>query len=91
MTFLAALIVVACMVMYVMLYDEHWERGFLERRTRFLATWPAIDDDEFVRRCAPGTRRETALTVRRIVAEQLGIPYDHVYPEQSFVEDLGAD
>ncbi len=50
--------------------------------------WPPIDDDEFMQRCSPGTRRETALTVRRIVSEQLGVPYEHVYPEQRFVEDL---
>lgn len=55
---------------------------------RFLDKWPAIDDDEFVRRCPSGTRRETALAVRRIVAEQLGIPYEHIYPEQSFIKDL---
>ncbi len=54
----------------------------------FEATWPPIDDDEFVRRCSSGTSQETALKVRRIVAEQLGIPYDQVYPEQSFVNDL---
>ena len=58
---------------------------------RFLEKWPPIDDDEFVRRCPPGTRRETALTVRRIVAKQLGLPYDNIYPEQRFAEDLGAD
>lgn len=54
----------------------------------FKAKWPAIDDDEFVRRCPPGTSREVALKVRRIVSEQLGVPYDHVYPEQNFVDDL---
>ena len=52
--------------------------------------WPAISDDEFVKRCKPGTRREVALKVRRIVSEQLGIPYDHIYPEQHFVNDLGC-
>ena len=50
--------------------------------------WPAIDDDEFVRRCPTGTRRETALTVRRIISEHIGIPYEHIYPEQSFAKDL---
>jgi hypothetical protein len=56
--------------------------------TAFKKKWPAISDDEFVKRCAPGTRRETALKVRRIVSKQLGLPYDHIYPEQNFVNDL---
>ncbi len=53
--------------------------------------WPPIDDDEFLRRCRPGTDRETALRVRRIVSEQLGVPYEQIYPEQNFVKDLGCD
>lgn len=53
--------------------------------------WPPIDDDEFVRRCTPGVSRDTALRVRRIVAEQLGVEYSRVYPEQRFVEDLHCD
>lgn len=50
-----------------------------------------ISDDEFMRRCKPGTSREVALKVRRIVSDQLGIPYESVYPEHRLVEDLGAD
>ena len=57
-------------------------------RRKFFEKWPAIDDDEFLRRCGPDTRTETALAVRRIVSEQLGIPYEHIYPEQHFVNDL---
>jgi|GEM_PF-1115354 len=53
--------------------------------------WPAISEDEFLAKCAPGTDRETALKVRRIVADQLGIEYDRVHPGQSFVSDLGCD
>ena len=52
--------------------------------------WPAISDDEFVKKCGPGTDRDKALRVRRIVSEQLGIPYDHIHPEQNFVDDLGC-
>lgn len=55
-----------------------------------LDKWPPISEDEFIRRCSPGVDRERALKVRRIVAEQLGVDYDRVYPEQRFVEDLGA-
>ena len=57
----------------------------------FAKKWPPISDKEFVLRCKPGTNPETALKVRRIVSEQLGIPYDHVYPEQHFVNDLGCE
>ncbi len=62
----------------------------LSRRAvqNFTDKWPAIDDDEFVRRCTPGTRRETALGVRRIISDQLGIPYEHIHPQQGFVDDL---
>ncbi len=56
-------------------------RGFHDK-------WPPISDEEFLSRCTPGIRRETALKVRRIVSEQLGIPYDQVYPEQNFIRDL---
>ena len=50
--------------------------------------WPAIDDDEFMARCPSGTNRDVTLRVRRIVSEQTGIEYAHVYPDQSFVNDL---
>lgn len=53
--------------------------------------WPPISEDEFIRRCSPGVDRERALRVRRIIAEQLDIDYDRIYPEQRFVEDLGCD
>lgn len=52
---------------------------------------PPISDDQFMARCPPGTNREIALKVRRIVAEQLFIEYERIYPEHSFVNDLGAD
>jgi hypothetical protein len=58
--------------------------------TRFSERWPAIDDDEFVRRCPPGTDRNIALAVRRIVSTQLSIPYEHIHPEQNFVDDLNV-
>ena len=58
---------------------------------RWEKKWPPIDDDEFLRRCGKGTNRDTALRVRRIVSEQLGIPYNQVYPEQNFVNDLFCD
>ena len=54
----------------------------------FYKQWPAIDDEEFLRRCPAGTRREVALRARKIISQQLGIPYEHIYPEQDFVNDL---
>lgn len=60
------------------------------RSKAWLEKWPPISEDEFIRRCSPGVDRERALKVRRIIAEQLGVDYDRVYPEQRFVEDLGA-
>lgn len=55
---------------------------------RWYEKWPAIDDEEFLARCPAGTNREVALKVRRIVAEQTGVEHEHVYPDQSFVDDL---
>lgn len=60
----------------------------VRRRRKFNDRWPPISDDEFVARCSDGVSRDTALRVRRIVAEQLGVPYERVYPEQDFVRDL---
>jgi hypothetical protein len=58
---------------------------------RFNERFPPIDDDEFMRRCAPGVSRDVALRVRRIISNSLGIEYERIHPEQSFVNDLGAD
>lgn len=58
------------------------------RRLRFESKWPVISDDEFVAACSAGTSRDTALRVRRIVAEQLGVPYERIHPDQDFFEDL---
>ena len=52
--------------------------------------FPPISDDEFVARCGPGTDRDVALKVRRIVSDQLSIEYERIHPSQSFVDDLGA-
>lgn len=60
----------------------------LRESEKFNETWPPIDDDEFLRRCPPGTDRQTALKVRRIVSEQLAVEYNQIYPEQRFVDDL---
>ena len=58
--------------------------------TQVSNNWPPISDDEFVAKCKPGTSRETALKVRRIVSEQLGVDYERLHPEQEFVRDLGC-
>lgn len=60
-------------------------------RKRFELRFPPISDDEFVALCGPGTNRDVALRVRRIVADQLGVEYDRIHPSCSFVNDLGCD
>lgn len=40
---------------------------------------------------APFTRDEVSLRVRKIVAEQLGLPLDDVREESRFIEDLSLD
>lgn len=59
--------------------------------TEFDKQWPPISDEEFLERCPEGSSRDVALKVRKIVSDTLFIPYDQVYPEQRFVEDLKAD
>lgn len=63
----------------------------LQKRStaKFNKHFPPIDDDEFIRRCRPGVNRDVALRVRRVVSNSLGIDYERIYPEQSFVNDLG--
>jgi hypothetical protein len=58
---------------------------------RFESRFPPISDNEFVELCGPGTNREIALRVRRIVADQLSVKYDRIHPSCSFVNDLGCD
>jgi hypothetical protein len=60
-----------------------------QRRAVFNERFDPISDDEFMARCPEGTSRDVALKVRRIVAEQLGIEYERIYPSSRFVDDLG--
>ena len=63
-----------------------WITASIRQRRQFNDRWPSTTDDEFVARCQPATNRETALRVRKIVAEQLDVPYDRVHPDQSIVD-----
>ncbi len=47
-----------------------------------------LTDEQFVARCRPGTRAETALKVRSIISEVSGIPEERIHPEHSWGEDL---
>ena len=82
MALIAILVFVAVMfIIALLLPNANGRRGFNQR-------FPPIDDEEFIRRCSPGVSRHVALGVRRIMAEQLGVEYSRVYPEQRFTEDL---
>ena len=59
-------------------------------RLAFEGRFPAISDEEFVERCAPGTRPEVALLVRKTVSDALGVDYERVYPSSRLMADLGA-
>ena len=84
----AFLIVVAVAVFILFIAAMCAPEGELARYAGWEEKWPPISDDEFMARCPPGTSRDVALRVRRIVAEQLGVSYERVYPEQNFVNDL---
>ncbi|MEM1225170.1 MAG: hypothetical protein AAGJ40_05705 [Planctomycetota bacterium] len=62
-----------------------WES---KRQRDFMRKWSPISDNEFIAKCSTGTDRARALRVRRIIAEELDVPYEHIHPEQRFVEDL---
>lgn len=80
--FVLALVIIAVVVAVVV--------GTIQRRS-FESKFPPISDNEFVELCGPGTNRDVALRVRRIVADQLGVEYDRIHPSCSFVGDLGCD
>jgi hypothetical protein len=61
------------------------------QQASFNERFPPISDEEFVRRCGPGTSADIALRVRRVVANSLGIEYQRIHPSSRFVDDLGAD
>ncbi len=73
------IVVIACLAC------SKWQNESFKQR------FPPISDAEFVARCGPTTNPKIALRVRRIVADQLGVEYDRIYPSSRFVEDLGAD
>ena len=50
-----------------------------------------VSDDQFLAACSPGVRREDALKVRQIIAEQLCFPEHVIHPRHRLIEDLGAD
>ena len=82
-------IIFAVTGLLVLIFGSLWwakrERESFEKR------FPPISEAEFVERCGPGTNPDIALRVRRIVADQLGVEYDRIYPSSRFAEDLGAD
>jgi hypothetical protein len=84
---IATLVGVSVVVAYV-LACAVWAR---QNRVIFEGQFPPISDAEFLARCRPGTTPRVALKVRRIVADQLGVEYERLYPSTRFVEDLGAD
>jgi hypothetical protein len=57
----------------------------------FKRAFPPISDAEFIARCTPGIDPKVALRVRRIVADNLGVEYERIYPSSRFAEDFGAD
>jgi hypothetical protein len=86
--FMTPIVAIAVVFATSVLLAVMWER---RRQAKFEQKFPPISDDEFVARCGPGTNAEIALKVRRIVSDQLGVQYERIYPESSFVNDLGAD
>lgn len=86
-TFLTISCIAATLVLFVAIVSA----ASAVQQKNFAARFPPITDDEFMARLPPGTNRDIALKVRRIIADQLAVEYERIYPESSFVNDLGAD
>jgi len=84
MNFIVAILVIIAIVLVFCALSAKDRRQFRKR-------FPPISDAEFVARCTPGTDPTIALRVRRIVADNLGVEYDRIYPSMGFIDDLGAD
>jgi hypothetical protein len=76
--------VLALAVLFLIMMARRQRQAFNQR-------FPPISDAQFLARCTPGTNPHVALKVRRIVAENLGVEYERIYPSTRFDEDLGAD
>jgi hypothetical protein len=63
----------------------------VKQRRAFAEKFPPISDAEFLARCTPGTSREVALKVRRILADRLAVEYERIHPSMRFVDDIAAD
>lgn len=61
-----------------------------KQRAERRRTHPPISDEEFVALCKPGTNPEIAIKVRHIIARNLNIPVEEIYPTDRFAEDLKA-
>lgn len=58
---------------------------------RWNEKFPPISDDEYMARCSPGTNREIALKVRRLLVDCLNIEYGRIHPSATLQGDLGAE
>lgn len=74
-------IVVLAVGIVIVIAERHKQADF-DRR------FPPITDDQFMALCPPGTNREIALKVRRIVSDCSGIDYEQIYPNSSLIRDL---
>ncbi len=61
-----------------------------ERDAEHDKLFPPISDEEFIKRCGPGTNPDVAIKVRRIISKHLNVEYDRIHPSSRFVEDLHA-
>jgi|GEM_PF-1582321 hypothetical protein len=86
----AALVIPIVMYLFSLITWQDSTSGLI-RRDVDASDSRYISDDEFLAACSPGVRREDALKVRQIIAEQLCFPEQAIHPSHRLVEDLGAD
>lgn len=71
------------------IYQRFFDRVFgTDKLAQWEENYRPLTDEEFLARCKPGIRPETALKVRAILADVSGIPEAKIHPEHRLVDDL---
>ncbi|MEO2017218.1 MAG: hypothetical protein ABGZ53_22915 [Fuerstiella sp.] len=82
MTLLGIIVVAVCCLVFI-----SWLVEKFGPKPEYLNQ--AYTDDDFLA-AVPDANPESALRVRSLISDQLGIPVEHIHPDYSFVDDYSA-
>ncbi len=85
-----ALVVIFLLIVLIFAWRKE-SHSIQQEQLHFNEQWPPIDEEEFLRRCEPGTSLHVAQGVRHVLSDCLGVPYEQIYPEQRLTKELGAE